>query len=106
MYLPARISSTLDVLTNGLGGLIGALIAARQEVCKLHHAASDLSAAAVVVARLDEKIALMSFCTLFAANCSNTERVGLKSSRALGPSSKVSKKQIFAASGGEPGARL
>lgn len=35
MYLPARTSSTLDVLTNGLGGLIGALIAARQDVRKL-----------------------------------------------------------------------
>ena len=35
MYLPARTNSTLDVLTNGLGGLIGALIAARQDVRKL-----------------------------------------------------------------------
>ena len=35
MYLPTRTSSTLDVLTNGLGGLIGALIAARQDVRKL-----------------------------------------------------------------------
>ena len=35
MYLPARTSSTLDVLTNGLGGLIGAFIAARQDVRKL-----------------------------------------------------------------------
>ena len=35
MYLPTRTSSTLDVLTNGLGGLIGALIAARQDVRNL-----------------------------------------------------------------------
>ncbi|HWN30802.1 MAG TPA: hypothetical protein VNN78_05475, partial [Burkholderiales bacterium] len=35
MYLPTRTSSTLDVLTNGLGGLIGALFAARQDVRKL-----------------------------------------------------------------------
>ena len=32
MYLPARTSSTLDLLTNGSGGLIGALIAAREDV--------------------------------------------------------------------------
>ncbi len=35
MYLPARTSSTLDILVDGLGGLIGALIAARQDVRNL-----------------------------------------------------------------------
>ncbi|HSS46737.1 MAG TPA: VanZ family protein [Burkholderiales bacterium] len=32
IYLPARSSSTLDLLTNGLGGFAGALIAAREDV--------------------------------------------------------------------------
>ena len=35
MYLPSRTSSTLDVLSNGLGGLTGALIASRQDVRNL-----------------------------------------------------------------------
>lgn len=35
MFLPTRTSSTLDVLTNGLGGLTGALIAARQDIRNL-----------------------------------------------------------------------
>ena len=35
MYLPTRTSSTLDVLSNGLGGLTGALIAARQDMRNL-----------------------------------------------------------------------
>jgi VanZ family protein len=32
MYLPSRTSSTLDILSNGLGGLTGAFIASRQDV--------------------------------------------------------------------------
>jgi len=35
MYLPTRTSSTLDILINGLGGLTGAFIAARQDVRNL-----------------------------------------------------------------------